>query len=150
MTYNTLWSFFDFTTWFGISNFAIFFTKNVEIIMYSGKFVFSQVLNLVNQYEFNKYVKRYNGNRHVRELDCWNLFVQLLFGQMSGLPSLRSISICLRAHEHQLYHCSNCSTMEQPVRSWSLKTLFPLMVTSWCHRKTNRKMRTATVPRTIL
>ena len=72
--------------------------------MHSGKFIFSQVLELVSQYEFNKCVKRYNGNRHVRELDCWNLFIQLLFGQLAGLPSLRSISVCLRAHEHQLYH----------------------------------------------
>jgi len=72
--------------------------------MYSGKFVFSQVLELVNQYEFDKCVKRYNGNRHKRELDCRNLFAQLLFGQLAGLPSLRSISICLRAHKHQLYH----------------------------------------------
>jgi hypothetical protein len=72
--------------------------------MYSGKFVFSQVLELVSQYEFSKCVKRYNGNRHVRELDCWSLFIQLLFGQLAGLPSLRSISICLRAHKHQFYH----------------------------------------------
>ena len=72
--------------------------------MHSGKFVFSQVLSLFSQYEFNKCVKRYKGNHHVRELDCWNLFVQLFFGQLAGLPSLRSISICLRAHEHQLYH----------------------------------------------
>ena len=72
--------------------------------MHSGKYVFSQVLELVSQYEFNKSVKRYKGNRHVRELDCWNLFIQLLFGQLAGLPSLRSISICLRAHKYQLYH----------------------------------------------
>jgi hypothetical protein len=72
--------------------------------MHTGKFIFSQVLTLVNQYEFNKCVKRYKGNRHVRELDCWNLFVQLFFGQLAGLSSLRSISVCLQAHEHQLYH----------------------------------------------
>lgn len=72
--------------------------------MYSGKFVFSQVLSIVNQYEFNKYVKRYKGNFHVRELDCWNQFVQLFFGQLARLPSLRSISVCLKAHKHQLYH----------------------------------------------
>jgi hypothetical protein len=72
--------------------------------MHTGKFVFSQVLSLVSQYEFNKSVNRYKGNRHIRELDCWNLFIQLLFGQLAGLPSLRSISICLRAHKHQLYH----------------------------------------------
>jgi len=72
--------------------------------MHSGRFVFSQVLELVSQYEFNKYVKRHRGNRHKRELDCWNLFIQLLFGQLAGLSSLRSISICLWAHKHQLYH----------------------------------------------
>lgn len=72
--------------------------------MHSGKFVFSQVLDVVSQYEFNKCVKRYKGNYHFRELDCWNQFVQLLFGQLASLPSLRSISTCLQAHEHQLYH----------------------------------------------
>jgi hypothetical protein len=72
--------------------------------MHSGKFVFAQVLEFVSRYEFNKCVKRYNGNYHVHELSCWNLFVQLLFGQFAALPSLRSISVCLKAHEHQLYH----------------------------------------------
>jgi hypothetical protein len=72
--------------------------------MHTGNFVFSQVLSVVSQYEFNKLVKRYKGNYHVRELDCWNQFVQLLFGQLASLPSLRSISTCLQAHEHQLYH----------------------------------------------
>lgn len=72
--------------------------------MHTGKFVFSQVLTIVNQYEFNKCVKRYKGNYHVRELDCWNQFVQLLFGQLGSLPSLRSICTCLQAHQHQLYH----------------------------------------------
>ena len=72
--------------------------------MHSGKYVFSQVLEVVNQYEFNKCVKRYNGNYHVREFRCWDQFVQLLFGQLASLPSLRSISICLKSHKHQLYH----------------------------------------------
>lgn len=72
--------------------------------MHAGKFVFSQILSVVPQYEFIKYVKRYKGNYHVRELDCWNQFVQLFFGQLASLPSLRSISTCLEAHKHQLYH----------------------------------------------
>lgn len=72
--------------------------------MHTGKFVFSQVLTIVNQYEFNKCVKLYKGNYHVRELDCWNQFVQLLFSQLGSLPSLRSIFTCLQANQHQLYH----------------------------------------------
>ncbi len=34
--------------------------------MHSGKFVFSQVLDVVSQCELNKYVKRYKGNYHFR------------------------------------------------------------------------------------
>jgi hypothetical protein len=72
--------------------------------MHSGKFVFAQVLEFVSRYEFNKCVRRHNGNYRVHELDCWNQFVQLLFGQLAAKPSLRSISMCLKAHRHQLYH----------------------------------------------
>ncbi len=72
--------------------------------MNSGKYVFRQLLDFVNQYEFNKCVKHYSGNYHVRDFKCWNQFVQLLFGQITSLDSLRSICICLKAHEGQLYH----------------------------------------------
>lgn len=58
----------------------------------------------MDRYEFNKCVKQYKGNWHVRELDCWNQFVLLFFGQILSLNSLRSISVNLRTHQHQLYH----------------------------------------------
>jgi len=72
--------------------------------MNSGKYVFRQMLDFVNQYEFNKCVKRYSGNFRVRDFKCWNQFVQLLFGQITSLDSLRSICTCLQAHKGQLYH----------------------------------------------
>lgn len=72
--------------------------------MNSGKYVFRQMLDFVSQYEFNKCVKRYSGNYRVRDFKCWNQFVQLLFGQITSLDSLRSICTCLQAHKGQLYH----------------------------------------------
>lgn len=72
--------------------------------MNAGKYVFRQLLDFVNQYEFNKCVKRYGGNYRVRDFKCWNQFVQLLFGQITSLDSLRSICLCLQAHKGQLYH----------------------------------------------
>ncbi|GHT43650.1 hypothetical protein AGMMS49965_17840 [Bacteroidia bacterium] len=72
--------------------------------MHSGKYVFSQVLEFVNNYEFSKCVKRYFGNYHVRDLDCWNQFVQLFFGQLTALNSLHDICLCLKAHKGKLYH----------------------------------------------
>jgi len=72
--------------------------------MNSGKYVFAQVLQFVNRYEFEKFVSHYHGNYRVRELNCWNHFVQLFFGQMTSLNSLRDICVCLKAHKKKLYH----------------------------------------------
>ena len=72
--------------------------------MNSGKYVFSQITTFINQDEFRKYVKRYKGDLGVRELNCWNLFLQLLFGQLNNINSLRNICLCLEAHTKKLYH----------------------------------------------
>jgi len=72
--------------------------------MNSGKYVFAQILQFVNQYEFEKCVVRYKGDHGVRELNCWNQFVQLFFGQLTSLNSLRDICTCLKAHKKKLYH----------------------------------------------
>ncbi len=72
--------------------------------MNSGKYVFAQLLQFVNKYEFDKYVKRHTGDYRVRELNSWNLFIQLFFGQLTSLNSLRDICTCLKAHKQKLYH----------------------------------------------
>ena len=72
--------------------------------MNKGRYLFSQVLDFIDKYEFNKCVKRYFGNYHVREFDCWNQFLYLFFGQLTSLGSLQSICLCLKAHKRKLYH----------------------------------------------
>ncbi len=72
--------------------------------MNTGKYVFAQVLQFVNRYEFEKCVVRYRGDHRVRGLTCWNQFVQLFFGQLTSLNSLRDICVCLKAHKKKLYH----------------------------------------------
>jgi hypothetical protein len=61
-------------------------------------------LEFINKYEFDKCVSRYNGNYCSRELNCWNQFIQLFFGQLTSLNSLRNICLCLKAHKSKLYH----------------------------------------------
>jgi hypothetical protein len=72
--------------------------------MNSGKYVFAQLLQFINKYEFDKCVNRYKGDHRVRELNCWNQFIQLFFGQLTSLNSLRDICLCLKAHNNKLYH----------------------------------------------
>jgi hypothetical protein len=72
--------------------------------MNSGKYVFAQVLSLINRYEFQKCVDRYNGDHRTRGLNCWNQFAQLFFGQLTARNGPRDICLCLNAHKSSLYH----------------------------------------------
>jgi hypothetical protein len=72
--------------------------------MNTGKYVFAQVLSVINRYEFQKSVRRYNGDYRTKELNCWNQFAQLFFGQITARNGLRDISLCLNAHKKNLYH----------------------------------------------
>jgi transposase len=49
-------------------------------------------------------VNRYQGNKGVRDLNCWNQFLHLFFGQITGRSGLRDICTCLKAHQSGLYH----------------------------------------------
>lgn len=72
--------------------------------MNAGQYVFTQVLSLINRYEFSKCVKRYSGDHRARGLNCWNQFAQLFFGQLTSRNGLRDICLCLNAHKDSLYH----------------------------------------------
>ena len=72
--------------------------------MNSGKYVFAQLLQYINRYEFDKFVSTYDGDFRTRDLNCWNQFIQLFFGQLTSRNSLRDICTCLKAHRNKLYH----------------------------------------------
>lgn len=72
--------------------------------MNQGKYVFKQLMGFVSRYEFDKCVSRYDGNKRVRHLGCWQQFLSLAFGQLTHRQSLRDIVVCLRAQGPKLYH----------------------------------------------
>jgi len=72
--------------------------------MNQGKYVFSQVMETVVRYRFDKCVARFKGEHRVKNLTCWEQFLSLSFGQLTFRKSLRDIVICLTAHREKLYH----------------------------------------------
>lgn len=80
--------------------------------MNTGRYVFAQVIDFLPRYEFDKIVAKYNGNYHARELSCYNQFLHLLFGQLTGCTSLREICLCLEAHKSILYHLGFGNTVD--------------------------------------
>lgn len=72
--------------------------------MHHGKFVFAQIVAFIPRFEFEKCVKRYKGDFHAKHLKSYNHLLQLIFGQITACTSLRDICLCLKAHQHNLYH----------------------------------------------
>jgi hypothetical protein len=66
--------------------------------------VFSQILSFVDYNDFRRYVRRYDGDRSVRRLSCWEQFLAMAFAQLTRRESLRDIEVSLAAHRRQLYH----------------------------------------------
>lgn len=57
--------------------------------MNQGKFVFSQVVEYIPRYQFDKLVKQYQGDWHAKNLSSYSHLLHLLFGQLTGCDSLR-------------------------------------------------------------
>jgi len=72
--------------------------------MNTGQTIFSQIMSFVPKYEFDKRVKKYDGNYRIPEFSCWDQFLCMSFAQLTYRESLRDIEACLNAQPNKLYH----------------------------------------------
>ena len=72
--------------------------------MYTGRLVFSQLMDFLPKHQFRRCVNRYNGNRYMKSFSCLDQFLCMAFAQLSYRESLRDIESCLRAMQNKLYH----------------------------------------------
>ena len=72
--------------------------------MNRGKYVFAQVMVFFPRWVFDKAVKEYKGDYHVKNLSCYSLCLHLMFGQLAGCKSLNDISLILQSLKKSVYH----------------------------------------------
>lgn len=72
--------------------------------MHNGRTIFSQLMDFLPRHEFNKCVKKYEGNYRIRRFSCFDQFLCMAFAQLTYRESLRDIETCLRALQPKLYH----------------------------------------------
>ena len=72
--------------------------------MYTGKTLFSQIMEFLPWKTFHRLVARYEGDYRVRTLPCSEHFRILAFAQLTYRESLRDIEACLSAQSAKLYH----------------------------------------------
>jgi hypothetical protein len=95
--------------------------------MNHGKYVFAQVMEVLQCYRFDQCVAKYYGERFVKRLSCREQFLAMAFGQLSYRASLRDTVSCLSAHRSKLYHlgfgaCIARSTLAEAneKRNWNM------------------------------
>ena len=96
--------------------------------MYSGKYVFAQIMDHVPWQVFRRCVTRYNGDHNVKNFTCADQFKCFAFAQLTWRESLRDIEACLRAQSSKLYHLGfrsdrisrNTMSNANAVRDWRI------------------------------
>ena len=72
--------------------------------MYNKKYVFSQLLDTLDRNDFNYLVRKYEGDKYVKQFTCYNQLAVLMFGQLSNRESLRDVVLATQAHASKAYH----------------------------------------------
>ena len=72
--------------------------------MYSGRLVFTQVMDYLPIHTFHRCVQRYRGNHKVKSFKCFDQYLSMAFSQLTYRESLRDTVVCLRAQQNKLYH----------------------------------------------
>jgi transposase len=79
--------------------------------MNQGKYVFAQLFDLIDRYDFNQCVDKHKGNYRIKHFSCWEQFLVMGFAQLSFRESLRDIECCLDSMKTKLYHCGIKNTI---------------------------------------
>ena len=72
--------------------------------MNQEKYVFSQVMDFIPDFQFNECIARHKGHYWIKQFTCREQFLSMAFGQLAYRESLRDIVVCLRSHQDKLYH----------------------------------------------
>ena len=72
--------------------------------MNSGRYILSQVLDLVDRKTLSRLVERYDAESRVRHFGCRQQLICMAFAQLTWREGLRDIADCLNARPATLYH----------------------------------------------
>lgn len=71
--------------------------------MNTGSYVFAQMVKFLDEFVFLSIVKKYDGDKYVKHFSCWNQLLTLMFGQLTGKPSLRRFIIASAPIQKKFY-----------------------------------------------
>jgi hypothetical protein len=72
--------------------------------MNAGRYVLSQIIELVERKTLSRLVTKYGAEERVRHFKCRQQFICMVFAQLTSRDGLRDIATCLNARPETLYH----------------------------------------------
>ena len=66
-------------------------------------YIFNQLVSHIPKDVFDRLVKKYRGNFHIKKFSCWNHLLLMIWAQLTSRKSLRDIETSLRAHADKVY-----------------------------------------------
>ena len=72
--------------------------------MNKSKYVFAQLVEFLDNDKFRHLVDKYEGNKYIKHLTCWNQLLALMFGQLCNRESLRDVIVAIGAHRTKCFH----------------------------------------------
>ena len=72
--------------------------------MYTGRLIFSQIMDFMPLPTFRRCVAKYQGDFNIKKFSCLDQFLCMAFAQLTYRESLRDIEVCLRSQSKKLYH----------------------------------------------
>jgi len=95
--------------------------------VYTGRIIFSQLMDYLPRRVFQQCIQRYHGNFRVKEFSCLDHYLCMAFAQLTYRESLRDIEACLRSQKKKLYHMGikgpvsrNTLANANKVRDWRI------------------------------
>ena len=61
------------------------------------------MVQFLDEFVFLRIVKKYDGDKYVKHFSCWNQLLTLMFGQLTGKPSLRRFIIASAPIQSKFY-----------------------------------------------
>ncbi len=72
--------------------------------MYTGRTIFSQLMDFLPRDDFHQCVQRYDGDHKIKTFSCFDQYLTMAFAQITSRESLRDIEVSLRTFGPKLYH----------------------------------------------
>jgi putative transposase len=79
--------------------------------------ILSNLLSFIPRHKFNRFVKKYDGDKHSKKVKVYEHFTSILYGVIGNIPSLRSVETSFNSN-HRSFDCFAAQEIHRSTMSY--------------------------------